>query len=1003
MKNRIKSVLCFILCACLLVGLTGAENLWSDDASDETVQEVTEDTLIDTLNTDSNYVVTNAKPSVPTDDQLTEYSYTPLDVVLVMDVSGSMASQTLSRQQVLTLAQEAARIFVTTLFELSAPSRIGLISFSTGVNRLTSGSMGLTDENTLIRLIRSTQANGSTNTGAAYEETARLLDSMQRPDTRQVVIMLTDGIPYGTSNAEQHAISAGNALKKDNRLIYTIGLIGGLYDYEVPVARQVLNAGYETRYFEVDNKGAAGSGTVMKDMGKYTALTGSDYAAMMASIFQSIVVSATDQSDNSQNYSLWLDDNMEIRVTDAENTGYLSSASLDYSDTAPFGSLSIAGEDKSQKILTLKDGAYTITLRGTRTGKGSYQLTAITGISMIPRTLFKETNINTHPAQVLRFDVSGGNAVRSDLSWDPLDHSATDPFTGLPTRGSEIAAPGKVTKKATLYAWKSKKATTLLTVSQGAYVEVLASSADNSWLLTATVDKEGRTVRGWMENDTVRTEGYVPKLIPDIEKTYTVSAAVTSRTAPSVASVEGRKVKKGEKITTIHAERDASGQEWVYGMLSDKKATAVYLPADSLENWESVCPEGFRIGYAMPTVVWQKTFGGKGYTEFMWAASELNGSGVAVSGRTDSKTAPLKAKYGGRDAIAMVLTPDGEILKSAVLGGSDVDSFHCIVPTEDGYYVSGITRSNNKDFADIWDNETCPGKKKATTDKSNALIGKLNPDLSIRWLKSFGTGKVSYGFDVVVPTTDGNIAGCGWLFTGKGSIFEGKGGEDFLVVKLTDNGSLINYAILGDGGSDVPDSATATDDGGLMIVGKSSDNARVYVLDEYLYLRSSVIFGGPGEDLFDNIRNMGDGSYLATGLTNSYSSSTDYWAVQLDTDGRMIWEKTYGGSGIDEVCGTTVLPDGTSVLVGYTTSTNGTVQGATGTGKDAWAVCIDKTGRVLWQYVASLSGDDWFNAAAVDSSDGGIVLVGARDSNGKSSAAKGYAVKILPPQLSSNP
>ncbi len=1000
MKSRIKNFFCLLMCLCLFTGPAGADNLFDDEASDETIQEVTEDSLIDTLNTENDAVV-NADPAEPSDDQLTEYSYTPLDVVLVLDVSGSMSSLVGSGQQVITLAQEAASIFVSTLFSLSSPSRIGIVAFDDSIYRLTDTSMGLTDENTLVQMIRATRPNGATNTGGAFEEAASLLDDMQRSNTRQVVIMLTDGLPVGDGDPNQYAISAGNALKKDGRFIYTIGLVGGLSDGEKKTARSVLNAGYETRYFEVDNISSAnGPRCKMTDMGSYTAVVGVDFEAMLSGIMDNIAVVTSLSDIEGLSVSCLVGSNLELRITDDSGSGCLSSAWLDYSESAPFGSMSVFG-DSEQKIATLPAGKYTITMRGSRTGKASYQISGLTGSSMIPKLLFEENDINTHPAQVLRFDIDGDSVIKTDLSWDPLDHTATDPFNGQPTRGSEIAVPGKVSGKTNLYAWKDKKAAVLGSVSKGAYVQVLACSEDGSWLLVAAADKEGRTSRGWMERSAVTSDGYIPTLIQDEEKAYTVSETVVSRTAPAISAPEGRKVKQGETLTAIHAERDAADEEWVYGLLGDKKATAVYLPANALENWTSVSPSGFRIGYAMPTLVWQKTFGGNGYTELMWAASELNGSGVAVSGRTDSSAKPLKAKNGGRDALAMTLTPDGEIEKSTVLGGGDVDSFHCILPAADGYYVSGITRSNNKDFANTWDNETYSGKKKDKTGRSNALIGKLKPDLSVDWMKSFGTGDVSFGFDMVVQTTDGDVVGCGWLTKNKGFVHEGAGGQDFLLVKLTDRGDYVTSTALGDRMEDVPDSAAATDDGGVMIVGKSSDGrsdqGRIFILDGNLQQTNSVTYGGVKDDLFDNIRNLGDGSYIVTGMTASYTSSTDYWAMQIDADGKMIWSKTYGGTGTEEVCGTALLPDGTSLLVGYTTSTDGIIQGATGTGKDAWAVCIDKSGRVLWQYAAGLPGDDWFNAAAVDPVDGGIVLVGVRDAKGKN--AKGYAVKLIPPQV----
>lgn len=998
MKRFVCLILCLAVCLC---SAAGAVNLWdTEPASEEEIRSGAQEAVQqgaeaagDIVNPDSAHQFT--------DTDATAFSYTPLDVVLVMDTSGSMGAETRSGQQVLSLAQQAGAMFIETLFGLSASSRIGLIHYASDVTPLTGGLLGLTDENYLKQLVYSPSASGSTNTGGAMEKAGQMSASNTRADARKVFVILTDGQP----NTGPDTVTTGRNLRREMpaALIYTVGLVGALGESEKETCRRVLNDGYETRYFEVDNR--AGTANNICSMGSYTSITGEDVSSALSAVFAGICAAALAGDENSGNYMIWVDEYYDIRVTDRKGSGYLSSDPNDYSEEAPFGRLSIVGENKGQKNVTLmdKDDGYTVTLRGVTTARGSYSINGMSGVKMIPTVLASADNQVTHPAQVLRFDLDGLRCTKTDLSWDPLDHTATDPFTGKPTRGSETAASGRLVKKQNLLGWTDKKAESAAALKKGDYVQVLASTDGGAWMLAAATDKDGLLCRGWLPADALAVDGYVPALIRDAETAYTAAADTEAKNAPSDTASAARTLRAGETVTAIHAERDLNGREWAYVKLPGKKPQAAWVPADSLAGWQPVSPEGFRIGYALPTLVWQKTVGTGGFTEFMWAASREDAGGVALSGRTSAKGKDLKAAYGKRDAFAMLLKPDGTIEKSAVWGGSgDYDSFHCILPDPSGgYFVSGVTRSNDKAFANIWDTSTYSGSTSAKLGHTNALIGRLDGNLDIDWMKSFGTGGKSYGFDMVVETADGQIAGCGWLNDGRGFALNSYGGQDFLVMKLTKDGRLAGYSHFGGGSQDVPDSAVPTKDGGLIMVGNVGGNGNatglIYLIDANLQETGRMTYGGKQDDIFDNIRDQGDGTYMVTGFTSSYSGSADYWAMEIDSSGRMIWSKTYGGSGRDEVCGTTLLPDGQTLLVGYTTSSDGTVQGGTGTGKDAWAVCIDQTGRVLWQYTSALPGDDYFNSAAMDPDDYCVVLAGCRNYKKGGPSAQGYVVKLQIP------
>lgn len=115
----------------------------------------------------------------------------PADVVLVLDVSGSMNEKMKKHgnETRLEALQEASQVLLRRFRELAAGDRVGVITFQTsGEERL-----GLTaDYDRAERTIRGLRAGGNTNMGSALEAAERMLAGS--PAERKAVIALTDGM-----------------------------------------------------------------------------------------------------------------------------------------------------------------------------------------------------------------------------------------------------------------------------------------------------------------------------------------------------------------------------------------------------------------------------------------------------------------------------------------------------------------------------------------------------------------------------------------------------------------------------------------------------------------------------------------------------------------------------------------------------------------------------------------------------------------------------------------
>lgn len=971
-----KRLIALLLCLLLPLTALGEGSDAAGEVMDYVVREAA-DEIGDVTNADG--------MDEPSQEQLDRFEVTPLEVAIVLDCSGSMSlSNPVNNKSLLSYAQDAAIAFCKTLFAINPDSRVSVVCYDTDV-RTVRGMTGIEQQNQLSADIRNITLGGNTNTGGGFAHASALLDREALPDRQRVILLLSDGLANeGEGDPVQYAVQQGTEAAKKST-VYTIGLVGGMSGYEREYTRSTLAAGYERRYYEVDFNEVA------------------DITTSLTGAFMAIAMSGSMKADDSVSYRLWVDGGMDLRV-ESENGGYLSSALWDDVDTASFGSFFIVGDAMDEKMVILRGGNYRITLHGSTTATGRYTLTELRGTSL-DETVLRDEQLQTHPAMCKTITIIDGVVTVTDESYEPLDIYAVDPFTGERTRGLEMAASGVLNAEATAVGMPRKDGEQIVKLRKNVSVQVLAQDSEAGYVFAVFADKNGQACRGWIPDKSVTVTGYVPEMIWLAVDAILASDA-EARRCPADFSPSAGKLSSGGAVTVLHAERDTQGNEWLYVQPEGRKCY-VYIPAEAVAGWTPQTAEGFRLGYASAQLMWRTTVGSNGFTEVMWSILQKDGAGVVLSGRTSSGKAPFSKSRGGRDAFALMMDSYGTVETAVSAGGGDLDSYHCILPTEGGYYVSGVSRSNDGDFTDIWDTSTFTGKASKTTKRTNALIGKLNEDFSINWLKSFGSGDVSYGFDMVIELADGNIAGCGWMTESSKGTQRGYGRQDFYVVKLTPDGQVLKIANFGGSSDDVPDSAVATPDGGIIMVGCRYNGGKadgwILVLDSNLNIVNQCSYGGSGEDIFDNVRMLSDGTYLVTGFTNSPSGNgvgtpkgeSDFWAMNIDSMGRSIWVKRYGGSGDEELCGTSVLDDGTCLLVGYTKSKDGDVKGATGKDRDAWAICIDESGRLLWQYATGMNGNDYFNTATVDPLDGGYVLAGTCE-NTNDNNAKGLVVKLQP-------
>src|SRR4051812_14983996 len=77
-------------------------------------------------------------------------------------------------------------------------------------------------------------------------------------------------------------------------------------------------------------------------------------------------------------------------------------------------------------------------------------------------------------------------------------------------------------------------------------------------------------------------------------------------------------------------------------------------------------------------------------------------------------------------------------------------------------------------------------------------------------------------------------------------------------------------------------------------------------------------YGGLRDDYLDGAHPTADGGHIAVGYTRSSSGGAEAWVLKLDADGKIVWQKTYGGSGDDSLRAVQPTSDGGYVIAGGT-------------------------------------------------------------------------------------
>jgi hypothetical protein len=134
-----------------------------------------------------------------------------------------------------------------------------------------------------------------------------------------------------------------------------------------------------------------------------------------------------------------------------------------------------------------------------------------------------------------------------------------------------------------------------------------------------------------------------------------------------------------------------------------------------------------------------------------------------------------------------------------------------------------------------------------------------------------------------------------------------------------------------------------------------------------------------------------DGGYLFLAATRSYGAGNlDLWLIKTDSNGNMVWNKTFGGTKLDMSGGLDFTDDGGIIITGTKDADNFFTPKSEGL-----VIKTDANGNVEWQKEFGYDKADQLQSVC-STSDGGYIVAGNSDSTSTSGAGMydGWLIKI---------
>lgn len=270
----------------------------------------------------------------------------------------------------------------------------------------------------------------------------------------------------------------------------------------------------------------------------------------------------------------------------------------------------------------------------------------------------------------------------------------------------------------------------------------------------------------------------------------------------------------------------------------------------------------------------------------------------------------------GYDFHLIKLNQQGEEVWEKYFSGQNHDFLSATVATQEGGFLLAGTSFSGKGL----------DKKDASKGGSDIWLIRVNELGDELWQKTIGTAQNEEARSVI------QTADFGFMVAGNvQNASNGFGSKDIIVTRLDKNGKVVSELVLGGKGLDEMEKMIPTPDGGALLG---------------IYSRSNSATGNKTVKSDDKQNPV---TTQFTAKTTENFGEGDYWIVKLSKDGKIEWEKNFGGKGDDHL--RTMAFTSSGYIIGGESrserSGNKTVGVEEGT--DLWLISLNTKGEEHWQ------------------------------------------------------
>ncbi|MPL56590.1 hypothetical protein SDC9_02076 [bioreactor metagenome] len=348
-------------------------------------------------------------------------------------------------------------------------------------------------------------------------------------------------------------------------------------------------------------------------------------------------------------------------------------------------------------------------------------------------------------------------------------------------------------------------------------------------------------------------------------------------------------------------------------------------------------------------VTWQRNIKSNTQDFLSQLTTTIDGQ-ILLSGSTiQTNQQPVSStnQNNGYDFHVLKMNQQGQTVWEKYFGGTQHDFLTATVSTQEGGFLLAGTSYSDEGLQ----------KKNKSKGGSDIWLIRLDENGEEQWQKTLGT-EVDEEAKSVIQTTD-----LGYFLAGNVQSKIGAfGSKDVLLVKLDKNGKIINQLYLGGKGLDEVEKIIPTKDGGALvgIYSRSSkiENGKLKIenevsLDEEPKEETNRANNQPSTKNHQQTTKESNSSIL---IPTTYQPKTtenygegDFWVVKLSKEGKVEWEKSFGGKEDDHLR-TLANTDTGFIIAGESrSSSSGNKKSNIKEGTDLWVIALNELGEEQWQ------------------------------------------------------